>query len=202
MNPTHNASSALVQYLVSLLLDEGAPSNAGLLAENCEQHAEGDGKVVARDDADPNALRLLLFKAGEIPLAISQEIIAEVVEVKRSSLEPVASTNGMLVRQFKYNGQVVGILDARDIILPDGHPARQVKENDGNAYILMFKTAECGLMCDHAGDAVKLGHQDVEWRLQRSSRLWLAGMVKANKHALLDDKEILHIADRALSSLH
>ena len=199
MNPIHNASSAIVQYLDSLLLDEGMPSNEGLLAVNREQHAEEVGRAVAGDDTDTNILRLLLFKAGEIPLAITQETIAEVVEVRRSSLEPVASKDGMLVRQFKYNGQVVGILDARDIILPAGHPSRQVKENDGNAHILMFKGAGCGLMCDHVGDAVELGRQDVEWRLQRSSRLWLAGMVKANKYALLDDKEIMEIADRVLS---
>jgi chemotaxis signal transduction protein len=199
MNPIQDASSALVQYLDSLLLDEGAPSNEDLHAVNREQFAEEVGKAVARDDADTNVLRLQLFKAGEIPLAITQDIIDEVVEVRRSSLEPVASNDGMLVRQFNYNGQVVGILDARDIILPDGHPARQVKENDATVYILMFKGARCGLLCDHVGDAVELGRQEVEWRLQRSSRLWLAGMVKVGKHALLDDEEILHIADRALS---
>ena len=200
MNPIHNASSALVQYLDSLLLDEGALSNEGLLPVNREQYTEEAGKAVAKDDADANVLRLLLFKVGEIPLAITQESVDEVVEVSRSSLELVASNDGMLVRQFSYNGRVVGILDVRDIILPNGHPARQAMENVGNAYILMFKGAGCGLLCDHVGDAVELGRQEVEWRTQRSSRLWLAGMVKASKHALLDDKEILLIADSALNN--
>jgi len=200
MNSTHNASAALVHYLDSLLLDEGTPNNDGLLAANRERYPEESRKVVTKDDMDTNVLRLLLFKAGEVPLAITQEIIAEVVEVRRTSLEPVASTGGILVRKFRYNGKVVGILDARDIILPDGHPARDVKDKDVNAYILMFKAGECGLMCDHVVDAVKLGHQDVEWRPQRSSRLWLAGMIKAKKHALLDEKEILHIAERTLNS--
>jgi hypothetical protein len=199
MNSIHNASSALVQYLDSLLLDEGAPSNEGLPAVNREQYAEEVGHVVAKNNMDRRALRLQLFKVAEIPLAITQDIIAEVVEVKNSSLEPVTSNDGMLIWQFKYNGQYVGVLDARDIILPDDHPARQAKSDDGNAYILIFKEAGCGLMCDHVGEAVDMGYQDVEWRLQRSSRLWLAGMVKANKHALLDEKEILDIANRALS---
>ena len=200
MNSIHNASSALVQYLDSLLLDEGAQSNENLLDVNREQYPEEAGQVVARNDADRNALRLLLFKAGEIPLAITQEIVAEVVEVRHSSLEPVTSRDGMLIRQFKEKGRDVGILDARDIILPDGHPARQVKRNDGVAYILIFKGVGCGLMCDLVGEAVDLGYQDVEWRLQRSSRLWLAGMVKTDKHALLDERVIIDIADRVLSS--
>jgi chemotaxis signal transduction protein len=200
MNLIHNASSALVQYLDSLLLDAGTPSTEGLHAVNREQNAKEVEKIVARNDADTNVLRLLLIKAGEIPLAISRGIVEEVVEVRRSSLETVASNEGMLVRQFNYNGRIVGILDVRDIILPDGHPARQVMEDDGNAYILMLKGAGCGLLCDYVGEAVELGSQDVEWRVQRSSRLWLAGMVKASKHALLDDKEILHIADTVLSS--
>lgn len=202
MNPIHNASSAIVQYLDSLLLDEGASSNEGLLIANREHYAGELRQAGTGDEADRNALQLLFFKVGEIPLAITQEIIAEVVEVGRSSLEPVTSKDGMLIRQFKYNGQDVGILDARDIILPDGHPARQVKENDGNTYILMFKRAGCGLMCDHVGEVVKLGRQEVEWRLKRTSRLWLAGMVKASKRALLDEKEIIYIADRALNSSH
>ena len=164
------------------------------------QPAEEGVEAVSGDDTDTNALRLRLFKVGEIPLALSQKIIAEVVAVGRQSLEPVTSKFGMLIRQFKYNGQDIGILDARDIILPEGHPARQVKVNDGNVYILMFKGTACGLMCDHVGELVVLGHQDVDWRLQRSSRLWLAGMVKANKHALLDEKEIIRIADQALSN--
>ena len=200
MNPIQDASSALVQYLDSLLLDEVVPSNEGVLSVNREQYAEEAGIAVARDDADTNVLRLLLFKAGEIPLAITQKSIDKVVEVSRSSLELVASNDGMLVRQFSYNGQVVGILDVRDIILPDGHPSREVMENDGNAYVLMFKGAGCGLLCDYVGDEVELGRQEVEWRSQRSSRLWLAGMVKASKHALLDDKEIFLIADRILNT--
>jgi len=200
MTAIHNASSALVQYLDSLLLDEGEQSNEDFPAVDHGLHAKESGQAVSALAADANTLRLLLFKVGEIPLTIRREIIAEVVEAERASLEPVTSKDGMLIRQFKYSGQDVGILDAREIILPEGHPARRPQENDGNVYILMFNGAGCGLMCDHVGEVVELGHQDVEWRLQRSSRLWLAGMVKANKHALLDEKEIMRIADQALSN--
>ncbi len=200
MTAIHNASSALVQYLDSLLLDEGAQSTEDLPAVDHVQHTEENGKAVSGLAADANTLRLLLFKVGEIPLTISREVIAEVVEAERASLEPFTSKDGMLIRQFEYDGHDVAIFDARDIILPEGHPARRSQENDGNVYILMLKGTGCGLMCDYVGEVVDLGHQDVEWRLQRSSRLWLAGMVKANKHALLDEREIMRIVDRALSA--
>ena len=202
MNPIHNASSALVQYLDSLLRDEGTQPNMGELVVNNVGHAEEPGQAVSGDEVDTNTLELLFFKVGEIPLAISREIIAEVVAVRRSSLEPVTSKDGIFIWQLKYKGQDVGILDGRDIFLPEGHPARQVKDDGGNAYILMLKGAGYGLMCDHVGDAVDLGRQEVEWRLQRASRLWLAGMVKSYNHALLDEKEIVLIADRVLNSSH
>ena len=200
MTAIHNASAALLQYLDSLLLDEAAQSDEDMPSVGNVQRAEEGGQALSGVAADANTLRLLLFKVGEIPLAISREVIAEIVEVERTSLESFTSKDGMHIRQFNNNGQDVGILDARDIILPEGHPARRAHENDGHVYILMFKGAGCGLMCDHVGEVVDLGYRDVEWRLQRSSRLWLAGMVKANKHALLDEKEIMHIADGVLTS--
>ena len=89
-------------------------------------------------------------------------------------------------------------MDMKDIILPNGHPARLRNDNEGNAHILVLKGVEYGLMCDQVGEYVDVERMNVEWRSQRSSRPWLAGMVKGYGHALLDEMEVMQLGERLL----
>ena len=205
MNSNFNASDALLHYIDALLFD-GVVDEKECSEEDSVPQCTEKSAVVAEDihKADPNSdlLQLLLFKVADIPLAMLRTKIATVVKVGRENLKPVTTGNGEVIRQFSFQGQEFHALEARDVILPNGYAARHVGEGEGTAYILILKGVSFGIICDEVGDSVDLERTKVEWRSQRPTRRWLAGMVKEYNHALLDEMEIIHIIERLLNISH
>ena len=76
-------------------------------------------------------------------------------------------------------------------ILPSGHPARSQTRDAGGGHIIVLADYDVGLLCDQVGDIVDLQPEEVEWRMERRSRAWLAGMVRGHEHALLDIERLL-----------
>jgi purine-binding chemotaxis protein CheW len=205
MNNVSNANDALFRYIDSLLLeidagrdDRDEDSNVPTRLEN------SSGNVEDASEAAPNSdvLRLLLFKTAGIPLAISQACISAVVDVERAGLKHNLSEDGVVVKRFNYQGRDIHILDTRDIILPNDHPARHLNEDEREVHVLLLNDAAYGLLCDEVGARVDIGRENVEWRSQRSTRPWLAGMVKECNHALLDEVEIIDACEQMLNITH
>ena len=176
MKDINSASSALLHYLDDLLLDTDHVVSERIDEAVAPTGGENENRV-SKPDSNSNILNLILFKVANVPLALPRAIVRVVVEVSRGNLPPVESIEGMIIRKFNYQGQDIQVLDAKDIVLPCGHPARQGNDNERNAHILVLKDVKFGLLCDQVGEYVDVDRMNVEWRLQRSSRPWLAGMV-------------------------
>ena len=205
MNNSNSANNALLHYIDSLLLDIDAPESRSKKQASdtvCFKNDEAKIDDVAESVPNREVLRFLLFKAAAIPLAISFAAVEAVVEVERAALKRDKSNDGMSLSLFRYRGREIHVLDAREIILPSEHPLRHTNEEGANGHILILKDAACGLSCDDVGESVEVNLSNVEWRLQRPTRLWLAGMMKEYNHALLDEKEIINIIRRMLNSIH
>lgn len=125
-----------------------------------------------------------------------------VIDVNETSLRLHASKVGMTTGTFSYRGRDIYALDTREIILPDGHPSRCDTAKASCHHIVMLEGCNRGLMCDEVGTIVNLNRQDVEWRLHRQSKPWLAGMLKEYNHALLDIRPLIHACEPNNSSIH
>jgi len=202
MNNIPNANNALLNYIDALLLD-GVVELSGFTEEPvtplCPESSTEVEKDIPENSLDARQLRLLLFKAANIPLAMSSATIEVVIEAERAILKRVMSKDGIVLWQLNHRGKNIHVLDAREIILPSGHPGRQVNGDRGKVHILILKGVAYGLLCDDVGESIEIDRQDVEWRQQRPSRLWLAGMVTGYNHALLDEKEIIHMCEKILN---
>jgi len=203
MNNIPNASSALLNYIDALLMDgvplandSGAESATAILTKNDDSVKKDAPELTV----NPQQLRLRLFKVADIPLAISNATIAEVLEVERPLLTRVMSKDGIVLWQLELRERNIHVLDAREIILPAGHPRRQADGEREKVHVLILKEGAYGLLCDDVGAGIDIDRQNVEWRQQRSTRQWLSGMVTGYNHALLDEKEIIHICDNIINS--
>ena len=192
MDNLPDAKSALLSYIDTLLFDGDAVNNE-------EPRKFADDSENIEKDAVATAelpLRVLLFKVAGIPLAAPLEDIAGVIDVEQTALLRMSSRGGMTIRAFGYRGRDIYALDTREIIFPEGHPARSSPKDAGGRRMLALAGCDWGLLCDEVKDMINLNHQDVEWRMHRSARPWLAGMVKGSGYALVDVKELLEACAR------
>lgn len=192
MDNLPDAKSALLSYIDTLLFDGDAVTKEE--AQTFGSDSENVEKNVGATSGAP--LRVLLFKVAGIPLAVSLEDIAGVIDVEQSALLRMSSRGGMTIRAYGYRGRDIYALDTREIIFPEGHPARSFPEDAGGRRMLALAGCDWGLLCDEVGDMVNVNHQDVEWRMHRTARPWLAGMVKGGGYALVDVKELLEACAR------
>ncbi len=207
MNNGSDANSALIEYFETLLVDGDAAAEAAAVPVVSFMTPEGDGSlevapVATELNAARDVLRVLFFKVAGIPLAVSLEDITGVVDIKQTALRQKSLEGGRTIRCFSYRGRDIYTLDTRETILPHGHPARSDADKTACQHIVMLAGCECGLLCDEVGGIVNLNRGEIEWREQRQTRPWLAGMVKGYNHAYMDIKEFIGACDQAFSSTH
>ena len=202
MNNALSASDALLNYIDSLLLtteSEGDGHNENTLNSiRSLDYVENTAEAIKVDHIQ-NDLQLLLFHVSGISLAISYDSLSNILEVDRSNLKFEETKNGIALMIYKYHGQEVRVLETRDIILPNNHPANGQNDETGQVHVLVFKGQKYGLLCDGVGEQLNLGHQDIEWREQRVSRPWLAGIVKEKTHVLLDHAVIIDLCEELIN---
>ena len=183
MDNLPDANSALIHYIDSLLIDDGECE--------VEKHSSSEypGASIATDTASvvhSTDIRARLFKVAGIPLAIPLEEIDGILDNKET-----ASYRDIGETSFDYRGRDIDILDLREVILPEGHPERLAYGGNDEGHIIVLSDYDVGLLCDQVGDIVDLQEQEIEWRTERRSRTWLAGMARGHEHALLDIKELV-----------
>lgn len=193
--------NALFQYFDSLLSDNEGKLRSIPIAQPLEivqvpMDAAVDAMQAPDHEVDPDVLRLISFKVANVPLAINQNDVLSVVDKDGDAISNTGTGDGMIRMRLEDRGREIGILDLREIIFPSEHPARHTDGTVAQAHILVLRNGECGLLCDAIIDSLNVAQQGVEWRSRRTSRPWLAGMVKDFNCALLDATELAHIYER------
>jgi chemotaxis signal transduction protein len=194
MDNLPDANSALISYIDSLLMDDSEfvddtpPIRTDLPVSRTKNVVNA---------TQSRELRVLFLKVAGIPLAMSLEDISGVIDGKETALPQHGWGESGILGTFNYRNRNIETLDTRVLILPDGHPARSTPIAWANSHIIVLADYEVGLLCDHVGNIANLQHREVEWRTQRHSRTWLAGMVRGYEHALLDVQQLLRVRGKA-----
>lgn len=180
-----DANSALLDYIDALLVEE-----AVAMPTPSPAPAPTPSPTPAPAPAStptPPGQRLLFFKVAGIPLAIVADDITAVIDgAEAGMMRRIDGEDRVLAGSFDHQGREIQIIDSRAVILPPGHPARAQPLERCNGRLLVLAGYDLALWCDEAGQVVAVERSEVEWRVERQTRLWLAGMVKGHNHALLD----------------
>jgi purine-binding chemotaxis protein CheW len=198
MDNLPDASRALLNYIDTLLLDDVAlplRGDNGPPPVDCLNQVAYKVDYATNIDVYTDSMQVILFKSAGIPLAIPLAAVSGILAIEQASSIRFISEEGEGIKLLTYRGRDIRVLDAKEIIFPEGHPARAAGAEEGFGHILVLEGDNCALGCDVVGDIVKMHRQDVEWRSNRRTRPWLAGMVKGSNHAFLDVKEIIGIIE-------
>jgi hypothetical protein len=190
MDNLPDANSALISYIDSLLMDDCEVID---VIPSIKEALPVTGTANVVHATQSRELRVLFLKVAGIPLAISLEDISGVIDGKEIDFPHQDWDEEGTLGTFIYRDRNIETLDTRVLILPDGHPARSTPIAWVNSHIIVLADYEVGLLCDQVGNIADLQHREVEWRTQRHSRTWLAGMVKGYEHALLDVQQLLWV---------
>lgn len=178
MNKLDEQNSALESYIGALLAaDIAAPTADPLIVpENLvEPLAAMDGE----------RLDFMSFQVGGLKLALDTAQVKTVIPFPAHGVEYENGRPARLVGAG--HRQTLHIVDTRRRVFPEGHPAHLDTRPYG--FLILLSTDALALACDDLEQVVRVAANQVQWRRERRTRPWLAGMLNDPKCAVLDVKE-------------
>ena len=127
-------------------------------------------------------LGFLLIRVKDIQLAVRA---AQVKSAMAFPADGVEYRNGLPTAWAGDGGQAaLPIIDLRRTVFPPGHAGHA----DASLYshLLILSAPAVALACDEVGATIQVAHDGVQWRDARATRPWLAGMLTANRCAVID----------------
>jgi len=136
--------------------------------------------VMAERAAD--RLGFLLIRVKDIQLAIRA---AQVESAMAFPADGIEFRNG-LPTAWAGDGdhRALPIIDLRRTVFPPGHAGHA--DASPYSYLLILRAPTVALACDEVGATIQVAHEAVQWRDARTTRPWLAGMLRANRCAVID----------------
>lgn len=189
MNELEEQHSALESYLGALLAadiadlepaaiadTQGVPAHPAIVAENPAETAVA---------ADGGQLTFMSFQVGGLKFALDTAQVKTVIPFPAHGVE---YENARPVRLTAAGRQPpLDIVDTRRRVFPEGHPGHHDTRPYG--FLILLGTNTLALACDDIEQVVRVASHQVQWRRERGSRPWLAGMLNDPKCAVLDVKE-------------
>lgn len=188
MNKLEEQHSALESYLGALLAadiadmepasiadTQGLPARPAIVAEN-------PGETAAPSEGEQ--LTFMSFQVGGLKFALDTAQVKTVIPFPAHGVE---YENARPVRLAAAGRQPLDIVDTRRQVFPEGHPAHHDTRPYG--FLILLGTDTFALACDDIEQVVRVASHQVQWRRERGSRPWLAGMLNDPKCAVLDVKE-------------
>lgn len=136
--------------------------------------------VMAEHAADQ--LGFLLIRVKDIQLAIRA---AQVKSAMAFPVDGVEFRNG-LPTAWAGDGDhgALPIVDLRRTVFPPGHAGHA--DASPYSHLLILRAPAVALACDEVGTTIQVADDAVQWRDARTTRPWLAGMLRANRCAVID----------------
>ncbi len=190
---------ALKVYIDALLLEpaletsveekvDSSPTEIEIVTEQqSDQALEPHALKPDISSLSDEVLECLLFKvAGFLTLAVPLVRLNGIMQWNGGATHIPGHADWFL-GLVSNRGQQVKVIDIAKFVIPENHKSRQSVEGERNfKHMLLIDDGKIGLACDELGQVVKISHEKVRWREDRSSRPWLAGTLIEQMSALLD----------------
>ncbi|MDH5178637.1 MAG: chemotaxis protein CheW [Gammaproteobacteria bacterium] len=139
----------------------------------------------------------MLFKVGELSLALPLSELTGVVEWKGIDRQP--GMPGAQLGTYQYNGKSVPVMDMAQLVLPPtmledlvgSKPAERISR------IVLIQEGQWGLACDSVHELITLQPENIRWHTARTRRQWLAGTSIELMCALIDTRGLVLLLEAA-----
>lgn len=158
-----------------------------------EMHAPA-GRIPIVPDWGREAFQAMVFKVGELSLAIPLVELAGVVEWQPELIDSQGAS-GLCMGHFPHAGQSVTVIDTARFIFPEQHLQALGGPHISPrlSRIVLINQGNIGLACNEVFEVITIESAQVNWRSDKTRRQWLAGTMLDQLIAVLDARTTAEI---------
>lgn len=145
------------------------------------------GRIPIIPDWGREAFQAMVFKVGELSLAVPLQELAGVLEWKPEQVEQQAGSL-MCLGHYPHAGRTLTVVDTARFIFPASHLAHLAGPGSRRqiSRIILIDNGNIGLACDEVYEVIRILPGQVTWRSAKTRRQWLAGTMLKELIAVLD----------------
>lgn len=153
-----------------------------------------DGRIPIIPDWAGQTFQAMVFKVGELSLAIPLTELAGVLEWRPELLDTGLAT-GVCLGRYPHAGQSVSVIDTARFIFPEQQlPFLSTPDSNRRlTRMILINKGKIGLVCHTVFELIDIDPQQVSWRSDKTRRQWLAGTMLAQLIAILDARTTAEI---------
>lgn len=157
-----------------------------------------DGRIPVLPDWGMQAFQAMVFKVGELSLAIALTELAGVIEWR-----PATAASGLYLGDYQHDDQSVSVVDIARLIFAENRFDDLIKTEASQRVtrIILMNNAKWGLACDAVYEVITIQPTRVNWRSTRTHRQWLAGTLLDEMIVVLDIESTAKILSNMLAEL-
>lgn len=157
-----------------------------------------DGRIPVLPDWGLHAFQAMVFKVGELSLAIALTELAGVIEWRAAP-----SASGLCLGHYQHDDQPVCVVDLARLIFAGNRFDDLIKTDARQRVtrIILTNNAKWGLACDAVYEVITIQPAQVNWRSTRTRRQWLAGTLLDEMIVVLDVESTAKILSTMLADL-
>lgn len=161
-----------------------------------------DGRIPVLPDWGLQAFQAMVFKVGELSLAIPLTELAGVIKWRPERVEG-PSANGLYLGHYQHDDQSVSVVDIARLVFAGNRFDYLIKTEASQRLtrIILINNAKWGLACDAVYEVITIQPTRVNWRSTRTRRQWLAGTLLDDMIVVLDVQSMTRILSDMLVDL-
>ncbi len=161
-----------------------------------------DGRTPILPDWGLQPFQAMIFKVGELSLAIPLTELVGVIEWRPEPLEG-ASDDGICLGYYPHEGQLVSVMDMAKLVfagsqygdLSQAEPCQRITR------IILINDMKWGLAVDVVHEVRVIQPTRVNWRSTRTRRQWLAGTMLDEMVVVLDARSTAKILSEMFANM-
>lgn len=153
-----------------------------------------DERVPVIPDWGNRVFQAMVFKVGELSLAVPLVELAGVVEWRPDPADNI-DVNGFYLGRQPHAGQSVMVFDVARFIFPaERFEALCCPEPYSRiSRIILIDKGKIGLACDEVFEVISIQPDQVNWRSEKTRRKWLAGTMLEQLTVVLDARTMAEL---------
>mgnify|MGYP000223321724 CR=1 FL=1 len=134
------------------------------------------------DNWRASSFKALLFDVQGLQIAIPSHQLSAILTLEKDKLSPSKQKSNWFLGGYKQDQKTIQLVETSRIILPTDYQSKISSTN----FIITITGQKWGLSCDKVNKVISISPDEVKWRQQSASRMWLAGTALKKNCSILN----------------